>query len=104
MIIRYRSDETTLLRYLGSGPILRIIDFFLDNPLPEYSKNEVASNLSMGRQTCCYKYFGVLEEMGIVRINRTTGKPKLYKIDRSNPVVKTITEFERKFCRGLCPA
>lgn len=31
-----------------------------------------------------------------LRVNRSIGKAKLYKIDRSSPMIKTITEFERK--------
>src|SRR5690606_40117921 len=93
--MRYRKDEMLLLRDLGSGPILRIIDLFLDNPLSGYSQKEVARNLSMSKRIF-YKYFGLLEEMGILGVNRTTGRAKLYKINRSNSMVKTITEFERK--------
>jgi Fe2+ or Zn2+ uptake regulation protein len=52
-------------------------------------------NLGMSKQTF-YKHFDFLEEMGAVKVNRTTGKTKTYKIDTKNPMVKTITEFERK--------
>ncbi len=45
----YKTDETLLLRYLGSSPVLRIADFFLDNPLSDYSKSEVVRNLKMRR-------------------------------------------------------
>lgn len=93
--MEYRAGETLLLRCLGSGPILRIIDFFLDNPLSEYSKSEVGRNLDMNRQTFS-EYFDFLEQVGIVKVSRAIGKARLYKIDRSSPMVKTITEFEKK--------
>jgi hypothetical protein len=51
----YKADETLLLKYLGNSPILRITDFFLDNPLSVYFKNEVAKNLAMSRATF-FKY------------------------------------------------
>lgn len=41
-----------------------------------------------------YKYFDNLEDTGMVKVSRAIGKAKLYKIDRSNWMVKTITEFE----------
>ena len=41
----YKKNETLLLKYLGASPTLRIIDFFLDNPLSDYSKNEVVRDL-----------------------------------------------------------
>lgn len=93
--MRYKPCETLLLRYLGSGPVLRIIDFFLDNPLSEYSKEEVARNLGMSKQTM-HRYFGILEEMDMVKVNRTTNKTRFYKVNRSSPMIRTITEFERK--------
>lgn len=45
----YKQNETLLLQYLGSSPVLRIIDFFLDNPLSDYSKNEIVNRMEMGR-------------------------------------------------------
>jgi hypothetical protein len=39
---------------------------------------------------------GYLIEPVRLGINRATGEAKLYKIDRPNPMVKTITEFQRK--------
>ena len=59
----YKADETLLLKYLGNSPTLRIIDFFLDNPLSDYSKNEVAKNLAMSRATF-FKYWKELENVG----------------------------------------
>jgi hypothetical protein len=49
----------------------------------------------MSKQTF-YKYFVNLEESGMVKVNRTIGKARLYKVDKSNPMIKTITEFEKK--------
>ena len=49
----------------------------------------------MNKQTF-YKYFDNLKETGMIKVSRAIGKAKLYKIDRTNPMIKTITEFERK--------
>ena len=36
----------------------------------------------------------------MVRANMSIGKTRLYKIDKSNPMIKTITEFEKSYqCR-----
>ena len=40
-----------LLKYLGVSPVLKIMDLFFDNPLSDYSKNEIVKNLEMGRVT-----------------------------------------------------
>jgi len=44
-------EETLLIRSLGNSPSLRIVDFFLDNRLFDYTKNEIVENLEMGRAT-----------------------------------------------------
>jgi len=51
-----KPNEALLLKYLGASPVMRIIDFFLDNPLSDYSKNEIVKNLGMGRVTF-FKYW-----------------------------------------------
>jgi len=45
------------------------VDFFLDNPLFDFTKKEVIEALGMSKQTF-YKYFPELEEYGIVKVSR----------------------------------
>ena len=49
-------EKSILLKALGENPKLRIIDFFLDNPLFDFTKKEVFEALGMNKQTF-YKYF-----------------------------------------------
>jgi DNA-binding transcriptional ArsR family regulator len=86
----YRS---ILLKTLGDSPKLRIIDFFLDNPLFDFTKKEVIEALGMSKQTF-YKYFKDIEKYGIVNVSRKIGRAKLYKINLENPIVKMLREFE----------
>ena len=87
---RYRS---ILLKTLGDSPKLRIIDFFLDNPLFDFTKKEVIEALGMSKQTF-YKYFADIEKYGIVSVSRRIGKAKLYKLNLENPMVKMLKEYE----------
>ena len=89
----YKADETLLLKYLGDSPTLRIIDFFLDNPLSDYSKNEVAKNLAMSRATF-FKYWKELEKSGAVLVTRKIGRATLYKLDRTNEIVKQLIALD----------
>ena len=50
-----------MIKTLGDSPKLRIIDFFLDNPLFDFTKKEVIEALGMSKQTF-YKYFPDLEK------------------------------------------
>jgi len=87
--------ESILIKTLGNSPKLRIIDFFLDNALFDFTKKEVIDALGMGKQTF-YKYFQELEEYGIVKVSRKIGKAKLYRINVEHSLVKMLREYETK--------
>ena len=89
----YKKNETLLLKYLGLSPVLRIIDFFLDNPLFDYSKNDIIKNLEMGRVTF-FKYWAELEKSGAVKVTRRVGRATMYKLDRENEVVKHLVKLD----------
>jgi len=85
--------QSILLKVLGDSPKLRIIDFFLDNSLFDFTKKEVIEALGMSKQTF-YKYFADLEKYGVVIASRRIGKATLYKINLENPIVKMLREYE----------
>ncbi|MEM3905957.1 MAG: winged helix-turn-helix domain-containing protein [Nitrososphaerota archaeon] len=85
--------QSLLLKTLGDSPKLRIIDFFLDNLLFDFTKKEVIEALGMSKQTF-YKYFADIERYGIVIPSRRIGKATLYKINPENPLVKMLREYE----------
>jgi predicted transcriptional regulator len=95
----YKTDETLLLRYLGSSPVLRITDFFLDNPLSDYSKNEVVKNLEMSRATF-FRYWKELEKSGALKATRQIGRATMYQLDRENRVVKHLIKLDMAISRN----
>lgn|SRR5574341_193640 len=101
--MKYKVGETLLLRYLGSSPVLRITDFFLDNPLSDYSKNEVIRNLEMGRATF-FKYWKELEKSGAVKVTRQIGRATMYQLDRENEVVKQLVKLDMAISRKAMKA
>lgn len=94
----YSKNETLLLKYLGSSPILRIIDFFLDNPLSDYSKNEIVTTLGMGRVTFL-KYWKELERSGAVKVVRSVGRATMYQPDKQNEIVKQLIRLDMALAR-----
>ena len=87
--------ESVIIKTLGDSPKLRIVDFFLDNPLFDFTKKEVIEALGMGKQTF-YKYFPELEEYGIVDVTRRIGKAKLYRMSQKHPLVSMLRDYEKK--------
>jgi hypothetical protein len=94
----YKRDETLLLKYLGASPTLRIIDFFLDNPLSDYSKNEIVNDLAMSRMTF-FKYWKELERSGAVKHTRQIGRAVMYQLDRKNGVVIQLIKLDMALAR-----
>jgi len=92
--------ESILIKTLGDSPKLRIVDFFLDNPLFDFAKKEVIEALGMSKQTF-YKYFPELEESGIVKVSRRIGKAKLYRINVEHPLVKMLRDYETKMSKEM---
>ncbi|MEM4311492.1 MAG: winged helix-turn-helix domain-containing protein [Nitrososphaerales archaeon] len=85
--------QSLLLKTLGDSPKLRIIDFFLDNPLFDFTKKEVIEALGMSKQTF-YKHFPDIEKYGVVKVSRKIGNATLYKINLESPLVKMLREYE----------
>lgn len=88
-----RNNQSILLKTMGESPKLRIIDFFMDNPIMDFTKKDVIEALGMSKQTF-YKYFDDLEEYGLVNISRKIGKASLYKINQDHPLVKMLRKYE----------
>lgn len=86
-----------LIRSLGNSPSLRIVDFFLDNRLFDYTKNEIVENLEMGRATF-FRYWKELERLGIVKVTRSIGKSNLYKLNEENEIVQKIIALDSALC------
>lgn len=95
-------DESVLIEYFGDTPILRMIDFLLENRLFDYSKKQIIDETGLAKATF-YKYWGKLVEMGIVKTTRVFGKTKLFKLNEQNPVVKKIKEVELAMIERTTP-
>lgn len=89
------NSQSLLVKTLGCSPKMKILDYLLDFPTSDFTKKEILEALGMSKQTF-YKYFADLEEVGIVKVNRTIARAKLYKVDVDNPVVRDLAGLERK--------
>lgn len=94
----FESKESLLITILGNSPEMRIIDFFLDNKLFDFSKKEIIEETGMSKATF-YKHWELFEAFGIVKISRKFGKAKLYQLNRGNPLVKDLLSLEKQLIR-----
>ncbi|MBD3397697.1 hypothetical protein GF412_01035 [Candidatus Micrarchaeota archaeon] len=96
-------DKSVLIEYLGDTPIIRIIDFLLENRLFDYSKKQIIDETGLAKATF-YKYWDRLVELEVVKVTRSFGKTKLYKLNEENPVVEKIKALELSLIEATVPA
>jgi hypothetical protein len=61
--------ESLLLKTLGRSPKLRMIDFFMENPLSRFTKREARQGLGMDKQKF-YEHLEDLEKLRVVKFSR----------------------------------
>lgn len=82
------------LKFLGrNNPMVRVIDFLIDNEAFDYSKTEIARGTGISRTTLI-KIWRVLEDLGIVVETRRVGRAKMYKLNKKNPIVQKFIELD----------
>ncbi len=94
--------EAVLIEYFGNTPIIRIIDFLLENRLFDYSKKEIIEETGLAKATF-YKYWDRLVDLELVKITRSFGKTKLYRLNEKNPIVEKIKELELSLIEATVP-
>jgi hypothetical protein len=100
--VQHMEDNSVLIGYFGDTPIMRIIDFLLENRLFDYSKKQIIKETGMSKATF-YKYWDLIMEMEVVKPTRSFGKTTLYKLNEANPVVEKIKELEIALIERAAP-
>jgi DNA-binding transcriptional ArsR family regulator len=96
----YNEDRrSVILDLFGSSPKTRVLDIFLDNPLFEFTRNEIVDALGMAKSTL-YEVLPELEESGVVVETRKIGKASLYRLNGESPVVEGIRGLIRSYVRA----
>ncbi|MBU3905208.1 MAG: hypothetical protein KJ906_03605 [Nanoarchaeota archaeon] len=81
----------------GETPFIKSLDFFLTYDSFDYSKCQVADEIGIARMTMD-KIWNELIEKNIIVKTRIVGRANMYKLNKKNPLVKTLLEFDMKLC------
>ncbi|MHC3130130.1 MAG: winged helix-turn-helix transcriptional regulator [Candidatus Bathyarchaeota archaeon] len=87
------AEESLLIKALGNSPKLRIIDFLLDNPFFDFSKKEIIEGAGLSKTTF-YKIWNDLNTLGIIKVSRTYGKTKLYKLNKEARITQMLLKLD----------
>jgi hypothetical protein len=75
------------------SPILKVLDFFMDNEGFDYSKTEVMDGTDLSRATL-FKAWPKLEALDLLTATRNVGRAKMYRLNKQNAIVKKLLELD----------
>ena len=84
----------------GNSPIVKVIDFFLDNREFDYSLTDIAKNSDIGWSTL-HQFWSNFVKLGIVTKTRKIGRAERYKLNSNSPLVKKLIEIDMDISKKL---
>lgn len=87
--------NSIFVEVLGSTPLIKTIDFLLTFDGFDYSKNQVAKEVEVSRMTMD-KIWERLIKFKIIAKTRIVGRAEMYKLNKDNPLVKELMNFDIK--------
>jgi len=88
-------QKSLFIETFGDYPLIRVIDFLIENEIFDYSKKDIARHSEVSWNTL-EGFFNQLIKKGLVIKTRKVGKSQMYKINLGNPVVRKIMEIDAK--------
>jgi DNA-binding transcriptional ArsR family regulator len=89
-----RMEDSLFIRELGiKSPMLKVLDFLMDNESFDYSKTDIAEGTGLSRATL-FKAWPKLEALALITATRTVGQAKMYRLNKQNPIVKKLMELD----------
>lgn len=87
------SEKSLFLKLVGDSPLMRVIDFLIENKGMDFCKKDIAEGAGISRTSLFYCW-NDLEKAGVLKQTRKFGKTVLYTLDAKNPIVKKMLELE----------
>jgi len=86
-------EKTSFAMVFGGSPIIKVIDFLIDNQEFDYSLTEIARGADVGWSTL-HQFWPNLVKLKMVKKTRRIGRAELYKLNLENPIVKKLIEID----------
>lgn len=87
-------NETLFLKFFGTkNPVLKVLDFLIDNEAFDHSKSDIAKGAGVSRTTL-FNIWDILEKNRIVVETREVGRAKMFKLNKENPIVQKFMELD----------
>ena len=93
-------EKSSFRLVFGNSPIVKVIDFFLDNREFDYSLTDIAKNADVGWSTL-HQFWNDVAKLGIVVKTRKIGRAELYRLNLNNPIVKKLIDLDTDISKKL---
>lgn len=93
-------EKTSFRVVFGDSPIVKVIDFFLDNREFDYSLTDIAKNADIGWSTL-HQFWKDIVMLDIVKKTRRIGRAELYKLNINSPLVKKLIDLDASISKKL---
>ena len=91
--------KSVFLETFGDSPVNRVLDFLIVFDKFDYSMMDIATKAGVGYSTLK----GLTKELikkGLIIQSRISGKSKMYKLNKENPLMKKFIEFYWDITKG----
>ena len=90
---------SNFLEVFGESPLIKVLDFFLDNDVYDYTKSDVFKETGVSRVTL-QEIFDDLERKGIIKKTRVSGKSQMYQLNKETSIVQNLIKFDLELTFG----
>ena len=91
-------EKSVFVEYFGDYPLIRVLDFLILSRGMDYSMTEIAQDSGVGWSSFS-EIWSKLVEKDIVKLTRTIGNAKLYKLNLDNLWVKELIRMDKTITR-----
>ncbi len=92
-MIGVAEDKSLFVEFFGDYPIIRVLDFLIENDVFDYGKKDICRQADVSWNTL-ETFWERLEKTKVVTNTRKVGKAEMYRLNTENPVVQELIELD----------
>jgi len=91
-------EKSLFVEFFGDAPLVRVLDFLLENKIFDYTKTEIAKGAEISRVSL-YKVWPSLIDHKIVTKTRVMGKTVLFKLNEKSPIAQELLSLDLRLSK-----
>jgi len=88
-------EKSLFVSLLGDYPLIRVLDFLLENRIYDYTKKDISNDANVAWSTL-HTFWKDLEAFKVIVPTRTIGRATLFRLNMESPIVQHLIELDKK--------